>query len=67
MGTLKQIGKPEIFDGAKQRVCQETILPIYSTPKRGHVTGLVWYLPIASQEPDTPAVLESVRNPKFDR
>jgi IS30 family transposase len=43
--TPEQIGNRMIFDGAKQRVCQETIYRhIYS--KEGMAQELWWYLPM---------------------
>jgi len=57
-----------IFDGAKQRVARKQSKPIYLLQRRHVNKDLCGYLPMPiGKEPDTTAVLESVRKSKFDR
>lgn len=58
--TPEQIGNRMIYEGDKQRVCQETIYRyIYS--KKGMAQELWWYLPLLPKEPHT---TPSTRAPK---
>ena len=61
--TPEQIGNRMIFDGAKQRVCQETIYRyIYS--KEGMRDELWWYLPLHRKTARL-VVLASVKSPSL--
>jgi IS30 family transposase len=63
--TPEQIGNRMIFDGAKQRVCQETIYRhIYS--KEGMSQELWWYLPMHRKN-RTPRRARKRRKSNFDR
>ena len=63
--TPEQIGNRMIFDGVKQRVCQETIYRcIYS--KEGMAQELWWYLPLHRKN-RTPRRARKRRNSNFVR
>lgn len=63
--TPEQIGNRMIFDGAKQRACQETIYRyIYS--KEGMAQELWWYLPLHRKN-RTPRRARKRQKSKFDR
>ena len=63
--TPEQIGNRMIFDGVKQRVCQETIYRhIYS--KEGMAQELWWYLPLHRKN-RTPRRARKHRKSSFDR
>jgi IS30 family transposase len=63
--TPEQIGNRMVFDGAKQRVCQETIYRyIYS--KEGLAQELWWYLPVHRKN-RTPRRARKRQKSKFDR
>ena len=63
--TPEQIGNRMIYDGAKRRVCQETIYRyIYS--KEGMAQELWWYLPLHRKN-RTPRRARKRQKSKFDR